>query len=639
MDGPPANPREGPEAPAVAKPAVRDPPPDRRGWSRRWLPVAVMLASAVLALAATRLVPPLRTADESLSDRLIAAAAPAQPQHAAIALVLFGEDSFAGLACRSPVDRGMLADIVGVLAAAGVRAIGIDVLFDQPSLPALDERLRRTMLGAPVPVVAITALEQTPLTERQRRFLDRFTDGMPRGHANLAKDRLDAAVRWHVPFGGDGAPSLPVQLARLGGVPVVPGEPFRIDWHGRPDGSTAPFPIYPAETVAVLPKSWLAGRTVLVGTALAGIDQHRTPLSSAGASTPGVEIEAHVLAQLLDGRSSPRLPFAGEAALALLMAAAGVAVALAGLPLWLVAAAGLLVPAAAWTGANALFAAGGPLVPLVAPSLAWGAGLAAMTVQMSLRERADRRVMMQLFANHVSQPVAEEIWRERATFMTGSRPRPQQLTATVLFSDIEGFTTICEALEPEPLIRWLEGYLDAMVHIVTANDGVVLRFVGDAILAVFGAPVARSTQDEIDADARRAVCCALQMGRELVALNRRWQAEGLPPVGIRVGVHTGPLVAGSLGGLRHSEYSLLGDTANTAARLEAYGKLVDARTSRHCRVIVGDPTWQAVRQGEQQAAGVRCTALPVGEVALKGKVKAVRIWLLIDDEEPDSRRR
>jgi class 3 adenylate cyclase len=223
--------------------------------------------------------------------------------------------------------------------------------------------------------------------------------------------------------------------------------------------------------------------------------------------------------------------------------------------------------------------------------------------------------------------------------MTGNRPRPQQLTATVLFSDIEGFTTICEALEPEPLIRWLEGYLDAMVHIVTANDGVVLRFVGDAILAVFGAPVARSTQDEIDADARRAVCCALQMGRELVALNRRWQAEGLPPVGIRVGVHTGPLVAGSLGGLRHSEYSLLGDTANTAARLEAYGKLVDACTSRHCRIIVGDPTWQAVRQGGQQAAGVRCTALPVGEVALKGKVKAVRIWLLIDDEDADSRRR
>ena len=633
MDGVSATPRSSPQAFPIAGAAADDRPArGRRRWPGGWLALAIVLGSALLALAAARLVPPLRTADESLADRLIATASPAQPQHPSIALVLFGEDSFAGLACRSPVDRGMLADIIGVLEAARVRAIGIDVLFDQPTLPALDERLRRAMLGAAVPVVAITALDQTPLTERQRRFLGEFTDGLPRGHANLAKDRLDAAVRWHVPFGGDGTPSLPVQLARLGGVSGVSAEPFRIDWHGRPNAATTPFPIYPAEAVAVLPKSWLTGRTVLVGTALAGIDQHRTPLSSAGASTPGVEIEAHVLAQLLDGRSSPRLPFAGEAALALLMAAAGVAVAMAGLPLGLLAAAGLLVPAGAWAGSAALFAAGGPLVPLVAPSLAWGAGIAAMTVQMSLRERADRRVMMQLFANHVSQPVAEEIWRERATFMAGNRPRPQQLTATVLFSDIEGFTTICEALEPEPLIRWLEGYLDAMVSIVAANEGVVLRFVGDAILAVFGAPVARTTQAQIDADAARAVRCALQMGRELVALNRRWQTEGLPPVGIRVGLHTGPLVAGSLGGLRHSEYSLLGDTANTAARLEAYGKMVDARTSRHCRVIVGDPTWQAVRQAVRD----RCTAMPVGEVALKGKVKAVRIWLLIDDEGTDS---
>lgn len=637
MDGPSATPGERQAASPAVKP--RPPEPGRRRWPGMRLALAVVLGGTLMALAAARLVPPLRTADESLGDRLIAASAPARPQHPAIALVLFGEDSFAGLACRSPVDRGMLADMIGVLEAARVRAIGIDVLFDQPTLPALDERLRRAMLGASVPVVAITALEQTPLTERQRRFLNEFTEGLPRGHANLAKDRLDAAVRWHVPFGGDGTPSLPVQLARVGGVSGVPAEPFRIDWHGRPDGATAPFPVYPAEAVALLPKDWLAGRTVLVGTALAGIDQHRTPLSPAGSSTAGVEIEAHVLAQLLDGRSSPRLPVAGEAALALLMAAAGVAVALAGLPLWSLASVGLLVPAAGWAGAAALFAAGGPLVPLMAPSLGWVAGIAAMTVQLSLRERADRRVMMQLFANHVSQPVAEEIWRERATFMAGNRPRPQQLTATVLFSDIEGFTTICEALEPEPLIRWLEGYLDAMVRIVTANDGVVLRFVGDAILAVFGAPVARTTQAQIDADAVRAVTCALQMGRELAALNRRWQAEGLPPVGIRVGLHTGPLVAGSLGGLRHSEYSLLGDTANTAARLEAYGKLVDARTSRHCRIIVGDPTWQAVGQAAGQAVGQAvgrdnrglCSALPVGEVALKGKTRAVRIWLLVDD--------
>ncbi len=621
MDGGPA------AHPRPAAPPVPDEAPDPRGRGRAgtWLVAAIILGTAALSLAMTRLVPPLRSADETFGDLLIAHASPPEPQHPGVALVVLGEDSFATLACRSPVDRGFLAGLVEQLAAARVRAIGIDILFDQPTFPALDERLHTALRDSPVPVVAITALNHTPLTDQQRAFLDSFTGELRRGHANLAKDPLDATVRWHVPYGPDGTPSLPAQLARIAGG-TVPDEPFRIDWHGRPNPSTPPFPVYSAEAVPVLPKDWLAGKVVLIGTALAGIDQHRTPLSLASSSTPGVEIEAHILAQMLDGRVSPRLSLGSEAALVAAMSAAGVGLAMAGWPLWLLAGASVLILAGAWAGGTALFAAGGPLVPLMAPSVAWLVGIAAMTAHQSLRERADRRVLMQLFANHVSQPVAEEIWRERATFMAGNRPRPQQLTATVLFSDIEGFTTICEALEPEPLIRWLEGYLDAMVRIVTAHDGVVLRFVGDAVLAVFGAPVARTTQAQIDADAERAVQCALQMGRELVTLNGQWQAEGLPAVGIRVGLHTGPVVAGSLGGLRHTEYSLLGDTANTAARLEAHGKTVDARSSRHCKIIIGDPTYQAVRD--------RVAVLPVGEVALKGKTKTVRIWLVVDDAEP-----
>jgi class 3 adenylate cyclase len=246
-----------------------------------------------------------------------------------------------------------------------------------------------------------------------------------------------------------------------------------------------------------------------------------------------------------------------------------------------------------------------------------------MTAHRSLRERADRRTLMHLFANHVSEPVAAAIWRERDTFMAGGRPRPQQLTATVLFSDIRGFTTVCEALPPEPLIRWLDSYLEAMTRLVIAHEGIVLRFVGDAVLAVFGVPVARTTRAEIDADAARAVRCALAMGRELEILNRRWQAEGLPPVVIRVGIHTGPLVAGSLGGVRHREYSLLGDTANTAARLEAHAKEVDGTTSAWSQVIVGETTWSAV------SATLCGTA--VGEIALRGKRNPVRAWLVRDD--------
>lgn len=591
------------------------------GLSPSWITGAIILAIAAASFLLVRTVPPLRLADESFGDLLIGHFAPAEPQHAGIAMVALGEDSFAALACRSPVDRGFLADLVGRLKAAGVRAIGIDILFDQPTLPELDESLRRRLSEPGVPVVAISALEQTALTERQQAFLGTFLSGIPHGYANLAKDRLDGSVRWHVPAAEDGTPSFPARLAlALGAEPSA--EPFRIAWRAGPDDATPPFPIYPAELVHLLPPGWLAGKVVLVGTVLSGTDRHRTPLSRTGASMPGVEIQAHVLAQMLEGRAGGRLAPGWEGALTLALAAAGVALAMAGPPVWLLAASGAALTAALWAGAAALFAAGGPLVPLLAPSLALAGGIGGMAAHRSLRERADRRTLMRLFATHVSQPVAEEMWRERATFMAGGRPKPQQLTATVLFSDIKGFTTICEALPPEALIRWLDTYLEAMTRLVGEHDGVVLRFIGDAVLAVFGAPVARTTQAEIDADAARAMGCALAMGRELEGLNRLWLEEGLPPVIVRIGIHTGPLVVGSLGGERHREYSLLGDTANTAARLEAHAKEVAETTSPWCQVIVGEATWNA--------AGPGIAGLPVGEIALRGKSNPVRVWLLRD---------
>ena len=222
-----------------------------------------MVGVSAAALGLTRLVPPLRSADESFRDLAIAYFSPPAPQHAGIVLVTLGEDLFATLACRSPVDRGFLADLVGRLEAAGVRAIGLDILFDQPTIPALDERLRQRILKASVPVVSITALGDTPLTEEQRRYLGRFLDGIPHGHANLAKDRLDGTVRWHVPRGSDGLPSFPARLARTAGV-AVPAEPFRIDWHARPSPDTPPFPTYPADMVGMLPGGWLAGRIAVV---------------------------------------------------------------------------------------------------------------------------------------------------------------------------------------------------------------------------------------------------------------------------------------------------------------------------------------------------------------------------------------
>src|SRR5208282_4684377 len=123
-----------------------------------------------------------------------------------------------------------------------------------------------------------------------------------------------------------------------------------------------------------------------------------------------------------------------------------------------------------------------------------------------LADRRDRRALRALFSRFVSEPVVDQIMKERDLFMSGGRPRPQVLTATVLFADVAGFTTICEGLEPAPLIAWLDRYIDT-----------------------------------------NAARCALAMESAMDHLNDAWCAEGLPVGGLRVGVHTGPMVAGSLG--------------------------------------------------------------------------------------------
>jgi class 3 adenylate cyclase len=244
-----------------------------------------------------------------------------------------------------------------------------------------------------------------------------------------------------------------------------------------------------------------------------------------------------------------------------------------------------------------------------------GGGIRAWRAQADRRARAS---VQSLFARFVSAPVAEELLRERDLFLAGGRPKPQELTATVLFSDVAGFTGICEALPPEPLIAWLDRYIDTMSDLVVAHGGVVLRFVGDGILAAFGVPVPRRTEEAIAADALAAARCALAMERAMEALNADWRAAGLPEAGLRIGIHTGPMVAGSLGRGKRMEFCLLGDTANTGARLEQMGKQHGGEGPGSCTILLGEPTWRLL--------GGALPGQPVGELGLRNRRARITAW-------------
>ncbi|MCA9573539.1 MAG: adenylate/guanylate cyclase domain-containing protein, partial [Myxococcales bacterium] len=194
----------------------------------------------------------------------------------------------------------------------------------------------------------------------------------------------------------------------------------------------------------------------------------------------------------------------------------------------------------------------------------------------ALRERADRATLMQIFSRHVSGDVANALWQQRDQFLEGGRPRSQRLDATVLFTDLRGFTTVSERLDPQSLMDWLNEYMEAMANQVSAHHGIVDKYIGDAVMAVFGVPLARTSEAETRADARNAIECALGMERELARLNAHWRAAGLPEARMRVGIFTGPLVAGSLGSANRLNYTVIGDTVNTASRLESYDKSVGA---------------------------------------------------------------
>jgi adenylate cyclase len=581
--------------------------------------LAILAASVLLALALAAPASPLSAIDrlfESLSYRFFA---PVRPPSDRVVIIGITEDTLGRLPYRSPLDRGVLARLVGTLGRQQVRAIGLDVILDQPTEPEKDRALEQAIDAAPVPVVLAAISPDTAMLPDRRRFLDDVLRQRRSGYSNLARESLDSTVRTHIPRNRAGELSFAAALAEAAGV-APPDHPFRIDWR-RAAAGASPFPVYPMHLVPALPAGWLRGKVVLVGSLVPGEDEHRTPISIFARPTYGVEIHAQALSQMLDGRAAAALEPWLLRALVAAAAVVGMVLAAAGGGVVVVAGLLVLVPLLS-AGAVMAFAAGGPLVPPLSATLALGLGAGGVRFWRGRRDARDRRMLMQLFSRFVSEPVARELWRQRQAFFSGGRPRPQELTATVLFSDIAGFTPICERLGPEPLITWLDAYIDTMVQVVSAHDGVVLRFIGDGILAVFGAPVPRVSEAEIGADAQNAARCALEMAAAMRRLNDGWRETGLPTAAVRVGMYTGPLVAGSLGSGAHMEYCLLGDTANTAARLEAAGK-AHSRGPEDSIILAGEPTMARL--------GDLFPAESVGELALRGKQRPIRVYRLLAD--------
>jgi adenylate cyclase len=376
---------------------------------------------------------------------------------------------------------------------------------------------------------------------------------------------------------------------------------------------------------------FVRGRIVLIGVVAESVqDNFHTPLSrgaDAGRHTRGVLIHAHAASQLLrmglDGEKPIALLEEWQEWLWILLWALGGALVGARLRSpWLYA---LTVAGGLTVQGGSIYAAfvAGCWLPVVPPAIAWPGAAVATTAYLRSREWIERTQLMQLFSRHVSPEIADEIWSQRDKFLDGDRPRPQSMTVTALFTDLSGFTTVAERTTPEALFEWLNEYMGAMVAEVNRHRGVIRQFAGDAIVAVFGVPVPRRSEAEIDQDACNAVACALAMEQALRELNRSWRARSRPTTGMRVGILTGAVTCGTLGGAQHSEYVVVGDTVNTASRLESFDKTLFApdADANPIRILIGEPT--------RARLGDAFVTERVGEVSLKGKSQAVAIHRVI----------
>ena len=266
---------------------------------------------------------------------------------------------------------------------------------------------------------------------------------------------------------------------------------------------------------------------------------------------------------------------------------------------------------------------GGLWIPSVPPAMAWLGAAGLVTAYMLNLEKKERALLMQLFSRHVAPEVAETIWKQRDQFMDGGRPRSQKFIATVLFTDLRGFTSVSEKMDPQALLDWLNVYMEAMAQTVMNHGGVVDNYIGDAIKADFGVPLPRTADAEISRDAVAAVNCALAMEKELKQLNAVWQQQKLPTVEMRIGIFTGPVVGGSLGSAQRLKYTTVGDTVNIASRLESFDKdLVDPELADSpCRILIGETTLNYLDHQFQTKR--------VGEANLKGKDEKVTIYRVV----------
>ncbi len=560
---------------------------------------------------------------------------------ALVAVDQAGLDYFVSQGLPWPWPRDLWARLVELAGDAGARGIILDVLYDEPGLDLLNSDglvsdmvfARELAGGTPTVISALlvadgsypdslppgmrwtgAALRAGGFEHSAIRMPHRRFQGAPIALSNVTPDP-DGVIR-AVPL---------LYESRAGAIPALGpqlleriGEDLRetppLDRQGRlqlryygPGGPRGAFPYIAASQLirGAVPPDSLQGRLLIVGGYAAGLlDYKATPVAESNLPYPGFEIHATMLSNLLKGdwlRTPARWQ---ELSLTLLWGLAGVLLMRSFRALWLPFALLAGLAGVVLAGGLGAYAAGYQL-PVVGSLSACFAGAGARFLtgwQLEGRRRAE---LHRLFSRYLDTSVIDELLVRRGGLEVGGEER----RVTVLFADMVGYTSATEGLNPVETVGMLNAYYKEFVDVILARRGLLDKYIGDAVMVLFGAPVSGPDTD------RQAALAVLELQERLERLSAERARRGLATVALRLGVHTDRVVVGNIGHPRRMDYTAIGTGVNIASRLES--------ANRHL-------------QTRNLASGTFCEGLApeilrreIGRVVLKGLHRPLEVFELL----------
>ncbi|HCJ65894.1 MAG TPA: hypothetical protein DHV62_00855 [Elusimicrobia bacterium] len=502
--------------------------------------------------------------------------------------------------------------LINYLTRAGAKTIVFDMLFVDPDKndPESDEFLIQ-MTRNSARVVHNFFFESTaegiqvffPLTK-----LTKATAGL--GYANVFPE-LDGVVRkvpvsWQ--FGEESYPHLSVAGAAqylsipwqklIEGLPLDENGELAINYAGG--YKTFPYVPYYKVFFEEVEKDFFKDKIAIIGATFTGVgDRYPTPMFH---SFPGVEIQANAVDNFLQKNYLSIVPKVVPGGLIFIFAFL-LGFSTMHLTPWLATGMASGIFSLFFLLTYWLFRYYNLSLDFVAPALVLPATYGPLLLYRLVSEEKEKRRIRKTFGQYVSPQVMEEILSNPQAVMLGGVKK----NLTVLFSDIRGFTTMSEKLTPEETVTLLNTYLTRMTEVIFRHEGTLDKFIGDAIMAFWGAPIA------VDGHARKAVSCGLEMLNELRKMQEEWTNQGKKDtIDIGIGINTGDVVIGNMGSQMRMDYTVIGDSVNLASRLEALNK----QFSTH--IIIGENTYKEVKDFFE----VR----PLGKTEVKGKEELVEVY-------------